>query len=102
MLLDPPDVYSRNGVFGTGTTESVVKVRVPGSISRATTLNTPSPGEMQRTDLNKSDISAEKNVWSRNWAIWPRGASVRTSTLFPVVPSLFLPRPHSEVAACSG
>ena len=40
---DTTGVYSRDGISGTGTTGSVVKMRVPGSISRATAVNSPSP-----------------------------------------------------------
>ena len=47
---DTTGVYSRDGISGTGTTGSVVKMRVPGSISRATAVNSPSPTASQRTD----------------------------------------------------
>ena len=68
MVPGPPSVYSRDGVSGTGTTGSVVKMRVPGSISRATALNSPSPTASQRTDPAKSDVSAAGNIWSMNRA----------------------------------
>ena len=39
-----------------------MKVRVPGSISRATALNRPSPIASQRTDPTKSDVSVPGNA----------------------------------------
>ena len=59
---DPIGVYSRSGISGTGTTGSVVKVRVAGPISRTTALNRPSPTASQRTDPVKSDVSAAGNA----------------------------------------
>ena len=54
---DTTGVYSRSGISGSGNTGSVVKMRLPGSISRATALNSPSPTASQRTDPAKSDVS---------------------------------------------
>ena len=64
ILPGPPSVYSRSGISGTGTTGSVAKMRLPGSISRTTALNSPSPTASQRTDPVKSDVSAAGNAWS--------------------------------------
>ena len=47
---------------GTGTTGSVVKMRLPASSSTATPVNIPSPGAVQRTDPTKSDVSAPVNT----------------------------------------
>ena len=55
---DTTGVYSRSGLSGTGTTGSVVKIRLPGSISGATAENSPSPTASQRTDPRKADVSA--------------------------------------------
>ena len=43
-------------------------MRSPGSISRATAVNRPSPTASQRTDPAKSDVSAAGNIWSMNRA----------------------------------
>ena len=43
---DTTGVYSRSGISGTGTTGRVVKIRLPGSISRATALNSPHETEV--------------------------------------------------------
>ena len=64
-------VYSRSVLSGTGTTGSVVKMRLPGSISRATALNSRSPTASQRTDPTKSDVSALGNAWSMGQAVCP-------------------------------
>ena len=56
---------------GTGTTGSMAKMRLPGSISRATALNSPSPTASQRTDPVKSDISAAGNAWSMSQDVYP-------------------------------
>ena len=48
-----------------------MKVRVPGSISRATALNRPSPTASQRTDPVKSDVSVPGNAWSMSQAVCP-------------------------------
>ena len=68
---DTTGVYSRSGISGTGTTGSVVKMRLPGSISRATALNSPSPTASQRTDPAKSDVSAAGNAWSMSQDVCP-------------------------------
>ena len=46
-------------------------MRVPGSISKATALNNPSPTASQRTDPAKSDVSAAGNAWSMNQDVYP-------------------------------
>ena len=53
--------YSREVLSGTGPIGSVVKMRVPGSISRATALNRPVSAASQRIDPVKSDVSAALN-----------------------------------------
>ena len=68
---DTGRVYSRSGISGTGNTGKVVKVRVAGSISRATALNRPSPTASQRTDPAKSDVSAAGNAWSMSQDVYP-------------------------------
>ena len=65
---DTTGVYSRSVLSGTGTTGSVVKMRVPGSISRATAVNRSPPGALQRTDPAKSDVSVSGNAWSMSQA----------------------------------
>ena len=73
------------GLAGTGTTGSVVKMRLPGSISRATALNLPSPTEAQRTDPARSDVSAPGNAWSMSQDVCPlasRGPSSDISVAF--------------------
>ena len=70
---DTTGVYSRSGISGTGTTGRVVKIRLPGSISRATALNSPSPTASQRTDPAKSDVSAAGNAWSMSQGRLPVG-----------------------------
>ena len=70
-------VYSRSVLSGTGTTGTTgraVKVRVPGSISRATAVNKSSPTASQRTDPTKSDVSAAGNAASRNQDACPLAA----------------------------
>ena len=49
MAPSPPSGYSRSGISGTGTTGSVAKMRLPGSISRITALNSPSPTASHRS-----------------------------------------------------
>ena len=68
---DTTGVYSRSVLSGTGTTGSVAKMRLPGSISRATALNSPSPTASQRTDPAKSDVSAAGNAWSMSQDVCP-------------------------------
>ena len=51
----PTGGYSRSGISGTGTTGSVVKIRLPASSSTATPVN--GPGAVQRTNPTKSDVS---------------------------------------------
>ena len=76
-------VYSRDGISGVGTTGNVVKMRLAASSSMATEVNSPSPGEVQRTDPRKSDVSAEGNVWSISQAVCPlasRGMETASSS----------------------
>ena len=46
-------------------------MRLLGSISRATALNSPSPTASQRTDPAKSDVSAAGNAWSMSQDVCP-------------------------------
>ena len=48
-----------------------MKMRVAGSISRATALNSPSPTASQRTDPMKSDVSAAGNASSMSQDVCP-------------------------------
>ena len=59
-------VYSRDGNSGVGTTGNVVKMRLAASSSMATEVNSPSPGEVQRTDPSPhiSPIGPEKAALS--------------------------------------
>ena len=44
---DTTGVYSRSGISGTGTTGRVVKMRLPGSISRAAAVTTIRSGRVE-------------------------------------------------------
>ena len=57
----------------TGNTGRVMKVRAPGSISRATALNRLSPTALQRTEPAKSEVSAAGNAWSMGQDVCPLG-----------------------------
>ena len=57
-------VYSREVLSGTGTTGSVVKIRLAASSSKATPVNRSSA--VQRTDPTKSDASVRVNISSMN------------------------------------
>ena len=59
-----PLIYSRSILSVTGTTGSVVRIRLPSSISTATPVNIPaSGGAVQRTDPTKSDISTGEHLF---------------------------------------
>ena len=68
----PPHLFSGSHLW-TGTTGSVVKMRLPASSSTATPVNRP--GAAQRTDPAKSDVSVRVNTSSMNRASCPLGAS---------------------------
>ena len=58
-------------------------MRAPGSISRATVLNNPSPTAPQRTDPTKSEVSAAGNAASMSRDVCPfgpRGRSTKSSS----------------------
>ena len=57
-------VYSREVLSGTGTTSSVVKMRLAASSSKATPVNRS--GAVQHTDPTKSDASVRVNISSMN------------------------------------
>ena len=78
---DTTGVYSRSGISGTGTTGRVVKIRLPGSISRATALNSPSPTASLRTDPAKSDVSAAENASSMSQGRLPVGLQMDTRSV---------------------
>ena len=59
-----PQLYSRDMLSSTGTTGSVVKMRLPASTSTANPVNFPSPGAVQRTVPTKSVVSVAVNAES--------------------------------------
>ena len=55
------DFLERSGHRETGIRGKVVKIRLPESISKATPVNRPSSGALQRTAPTKSDVSVSNN-----------------------------------------
>ena len=84
------DLFERSGHRETGISGKVVKIRLPGSISKATLVNRPSSAAAQRTTPTKSDVSASNNS-SMNLAAWPlaaNGISVTVPAAAPPVGEL--------------
>ena len=62
-------------------------MRVPGSISKATALNRPSPTASQRTPA-KSDVSAAGNAWSMSQDVCPLASRGMLHAFYPDVERL--------------